>query len=372
VTLEQALVTLQRHGEDVAGADAMDDPTLLATVLGRSDELLRQRGSIRVEPGRFFRTDGREVNGEIIRFGEVAAMGRGDGHGGVLLPAGGDDLRLAEDDLAIVEAYLEARTAAMVPLYLFDPSTRGQAHDLRPSIWEKIRSGGALVWPILGLGLLALLIILERIWMLRRLHTRTDALLEQVREDVHRGHWHTAMDRCQKERGAPSRILLAGLRNRHLEKRLLDDALSEAIVREMPTLDRFMPILSVIAAVTPLLGLLGTVTGMISTFEVITEHGTGDPKMLSGGISVALVTTQLGLAVAIPVLLVQNLLSGFIEHVVGDMYMGALTLNNAIHRWHCPRLKDGTCRGRVRDLEECPSLVDDPRDGTPAAQGASR
>ena len=75
--------------------------------------------------------------------------------------------------------------------------------------------------------------------------------------------------------------------------------------------NRFSTVIPVIAAVAPLLGLLGTVTGMISTFEIITEHGTGDPRMLSSGISEALITTQLGLIVAIPMLLLGNILKGW-------------------------------------------------------------
>ena len=82
----------------------------------------------------------------------------------------------------------------------------------------------------------------------------------------------------------------------------------------------------VIAAVAPLLGLLGTVTGMISTFEIITEHGTGDPKMLSGGISEALITTQLGLVVAIPMLLLGNMLKGWSEGVFGKLESTVLRL----------------------------------------------
>jgi len=82
-----------------------------------------------------------------------------------------------------------------------------------------------------------------------------------------------------------------------------------------------------------LLGLLGTVTGMISTFHVITLYGTGDPRMMSGGISEALVTTMLGLAVAIPIMLLHTFLNRHVEHIVGDMEEKAMTLTNIIHRY---------------------------------------
>ena len=86
--------------------------------------------------------------------------------------------------------------------------------------------------------------------------------------------------------------------------------------------------LAVFGAVAPLLGLLGTVTGMIETFRVITLHGTGDPKLMSGGISEALITTELGLAVAIPIMLLHTVLSRRVDHVIGDMEKQAVHLTN--------------------------------------------
>ncbi|MDZ7829410.1 MAG: MotA/TolQ/ExbB proton channel family protein [Halofilum sp. (in: g-proteobacteria)] len=99
-------------------------------------------------------------------------------------------------------------------------------------------------------------------------------------------------------------------------------------MHESTHLERFGSLILVIAAVSPLLGLLGTVTGMISTFEVITKFGTGDPKLLSGGISTALVTTELGLAVAIPALLIGNLLSGWADRIKDEMEKAALRMTN--------------------------------------------
>jgi biopolymer transport protein ExbB len=98
-------------------------------------------------------------------------------------------------------------------------------------------------------------------------------------------------------------------------------------------LNRFGALILMIAAVAPLLGLLGTVTGMIQTFDVITEFGTSDPKLLAGGIAVALVTTELGLIVAIPCLLLGNLLSGWADGIKDDMEQGALKVIN-LHLQH--------------------------------------
>ena len=99
-------------------------------------------------------------------------------------------------------------------------------------------------------------------------------------------------------------------------------------MHESAHLNRFGAFIILIAAVAPLLGLLGTVTGMIATFDIITEFGTGDPKLLSGGISIALVTTEVGLAVAIPALIFGNLLSGWAESIKDDMEKAALHVMN--------------------------------------------
>jgi biopolymer transport protein ExbB len=120
----------------------------------------------------------------------------------------------------------------------------------------------------------------------------------------------------------------AAVRNLDRDRAHLEDIISESILNESSRLNRFGSVILVIAGVAPLLGLLGTVTGMITTFDIITEFGTGDPKLLSGGISIALVTTELGLAVAIPMLLLGNILSGWAESIKDDMEKGALRVIN--------------------------------------------
>ncbi len=124
----------------------------------------------------------------------------------------------------------------------------------------------------------------------------------------------------------------AGLDVRHETREVQESVLQEAIIHEMPVLQRGLALLAVSGAVAPLLGLLGTVTGMIETFRVITLHGTGDPKLMSGGISEALVTTEVGLAIAIPVMLAHTWLKRRVDHVIGDMEEQAVHLVNTIDR----------------------------------------
>ncbi len=349
VTVDQALLTLRRLGSEVEPPEGASDAERLGIVLAEAAAVLRERGSVRAEPGAFFLPDGREVTGTVLRVGEVAALGLAGDRGGALVPAGGETLRVADEDAGAVRALLGGRGLVMTDVRLFDPVTRGDADDGRPDPWERVRSGGPLVWPILALGLLAALVVAERLWTLHRLRPRTAGLQDEVLRHVRGGRWGDALRCCHRAGGAAGRVLAAGLRHRDLAGHGLDDVLSESIARETPALQRLLPLLAVIAAVSPLLGLLGTVTGMISTFDVITEHGTGDPQMLSGGISVALVTTQLGLTVAIPVLLVQNLLAAAAERLEGDLLRGAMALDIALQG-----VRDPTPRAAAEVPEPAP------------------
>jgi biopolymer transport protein ExbB len=158
--------------------------------------------------------------------------------------------------------------------------------------------------------------------------SNTTQLVDEVVPYLQKGEMKNALNVCQPAKGAASRVLAATIRHIDSEADHLEDIISESILHETPYLERFESAITVFAAVAPLLGLLGTVTGMISTFDVITEYGTGDPKLLSGGISEALVTTQLGLMVAIPTLLLGNLFSGWAERIKAGMESAALQVTN--------------------------------------------
>ena len=354
-TFEQALDTLHRQGVDLDVSD-LEEPAIIERIFDAGLQLVGEQASMRVAEGVFFDAQGKKHQGSIFHVGAVAALGSSPQAGGVLGPAIRGYLRVvAPETRQQARAVLEGQPPARVRLYLFDPLDRQKEVPDERTLWAFIQSGGFIVWPILGLGLLAMLIVLERLFTLQRVHTNAQRLTSQVIDIAREGRWHDAAALCKQRSGAISRVLKAALQNRHLERQLFDDSVSEAILNELPTLERFLSMLHVIAAVTPLLGLLGTVTGMISTFEVITEHGTGDPKLLSGGISEALITTELGLMVAIPVLLLHALLSGRVDHIVGDMETQTLRLNNAMHQKQCVGLG-------LRDHDEehaessCPEL----------------
>ncbi|NCF11561.1 MAG: energy transducer TonB, partial [Gammaproteobacteria bacterium] len=196
--------------------------------------------------------------------------------------------------LATLDDFSQA-TSGLVPFGI-DP-TRGQLLSLMvqaPSLVERIDQGGAVGYLIMGLGVVALLIALERLAVLIVTGLRVRA---QARRPEQPGD------------NPLGRVLRVYHDNPYADVETLELKLGEAILKELPRLNRALTLLKVIAVVAPLLGLLGTVIGMILTFQAITLFGTGDPKVMAGGISQALVTTVQGLAVAIPTLLLHTLVT---------------------------------------------------------------
>jgi biopolymer transport protein ExbB len=194
-----------------------------------------------------------------------------------------------------------------------------------------MRAGGLLAWPILLIGALALVLVLERLVVLWRLRANADALSREARQALDAGRVEECRAICRHYRRNPAAaVLAAGLAHAGQGAEALENAFREAILRQMPQLERFLPTLSVLGAVAPLLGLLGTVTGMISTFRALTTHGSGQPGLLSGGISEALITTQLGLAVAIPVLLLHHFLERRVERLADEMEATAIAFTTPL------------------------------------------
>ncbi len=200
---------------------------------------------------------------------------------------------------------LESATSGVVPMAL-DPS-KGAILSLMvqsPDLNERLKQGGAIGYLILVLGALGVIIVLQRAFGILFARRAIDAQARAAGEAEPDSK--NALGRLEKvaKDMAGDDLEAIGIR--------LDEQLAE----ESSRLNRGLPTVAVLAAVSPLLGLLGTVTGMIETFQSITLFGTGDPKLMSGGISQALITTQLGLAVAIPLVLFHSLLVGRANRIV--------------------------------------------------------
>ncbi len=187
--------------------------------------------------------------------------------------------------------------------FALDPS-RGQILSLlieAPTFWERLELGGLIGYIVIGLGIFAALVGLFRLLMLALANVKISS---QLRSDQPRGD------------NAVGRMLQVYQENRQLPPDDLERKLDEVILRESASFESFLWIVKVVAVAAPLMGLLGTVTGMIRTFQAITLFGTGDPKLMAGGISEALVTTMLGLCVAIPLVLFHAVLSNLSKRLV--------------------------------------------------------
>ncbi len=279
---------------------------------------------------------GETVQGAIIRMGNLTAIYRSGGDVGYLSPspASGRLLVSAPPGWGVcrnLKQYFEGETDDVYMDISGGAAIKQMAR--KATLWEQIQSGGVLVWPILLVGLVAVILVLERLIFLGRVRHNTDKLMTHVTELVEAGDYRGAMKETESLSGMPtSNVLKAGLTQQGQPRDIIESSLAEAILKETPRLERFLPALKVLAAIAPLLGLLGTVTGMINTFQVITVHGTGDPRLMAGGISEALITTQLGLAVAIPILVIAALLGRKVNRIASDMEEKAMALIAALLR----------------------------------------
>jgi biopolymer transport protein ExbB len=200
---------------------------------------------------------------------------------------------------------------------------------------DQIKAGGPLVYPIALLAIAAVIIILYKIVFLRSVHGSTGKIMDKVNAMAASSDWDGCEQVLRKYEGRKMpviKVVQAGLESRGEDRETLESVLQETILRELPRVERGLSLLAVFGAIAPLLGLLGTVTGMIDTFRVITLFGTGDPKLMSGGISEALVTTELGLAVAIPIMLAHTFLARRVSMIIGEMEEKAVYLTNIIQK----------------------------------------
>ena len=336
LTYEQAGASLGEYGMAVEFTDGMTQDEQVTAVFNNGLQALTRSSEVVKAPASWFSADGKQVEGEMISIGRIAAFGlAGPAESGALAPIGDGKYRVLADqaqfDSSIANAIAAGNGPESLPLFLFEGSR--QSVDIKPpeTVLEYINSGGIVAWIIIGLGALAMLLVVLRAIFLSRAGSSGSRIVKALSPYLEKGQTREALDACKKYNGSTSRVVQATLRNADRNREYVEDVISESILHESPRLNRFGALIMIIASIAPLLGLLGTVTGMISTFDIITEFGTGDPKLLSGGISTALVTTQLGLIIAIPALVLGNLLSGWSNRIKDDMEKLALTVVNSVH-----------------------------------------
>jgi biopolymer transport protein ExbB len=194
-----------------------------------------------------------------------------------------------------------------------------------------VTAGGWLMVPIILSSVAAVAIIVERFWALKQEKIVPANLVAHV-WTLHKKNELTR-ERLKALRGSSplGRILAAGLLNMHHDREVMKEAIEDTGRQVVVELDRFLNTLGTIASITPLLGLLGTVIGMIKVFTAITAMGVGNPTVLAGGISEALITTAAGLSVAIPSLMFYRYFRGRVDMLVLKMEEEALKLVEVIH-----------------------------------------
>jgi biopolymer transport protein ExbB len=253
-------------------------------------EVVQQDGSVRTQ--------------DIIRIGAYTIISEGD-----YLQYGNETNTLAELQRrppTRLQRFAESFTGSATDLdkIMVDP-TRGQLLSmlpLKPNLWERIQQGGIIGYIILALGATGLLIALMRYLYLSFVASRINAQAKDLSELSDKNPLGRVALVYRKYRGHP------------VQEREI--ALEEAILKEVPVIERHNGFIKLLAAVAPLLGLLGTVIGMIITFQSITLFGTSDPKLMAGGISTALVTTVLGLSVAIPLLFAHTFIASKSKRII--------------------------------------------------------
>ena len=198
-------------------------------------------------------------------------------------------------------------------------------------MFEIIQKGGILMWPIIACSVLAMGIICERFWALRTNRVLPPGLLAQIWRYYKEKQLDSARIRILGRSSPLGAILAAGLNNHRHGRDVMKDSIEETGRQVVHDLGRFLDTLGTIASITPLLGLLGTVFGMIEVFSAIMVGGIGDPTVLAGGISVALLTTAAGLSVAIPSLMFHRYFQGKVIDLVLKMEEEALKLVEIIH-----------------------------------------
>jgi len=331
--LMQATNTLKPYGIEIL-VDKEKYQEALKEIFNHTDTLIRDLSSIRTEKGAFYAQDGSELQGEIVHIGNIASYGISSTLSGALVPAGANKLKIwkAPEAKESAQALQNNSNIDKLHIFLYENASK-EIEDLKEKTYiDIINSGGIIGWVIVALGLVGLLLAVARAFFLMGASSTTNSLSKDTLQTLLKDGIEDTLQFLKSKRGSTARVLKATVRNLDRDREHIEDIVAEAILHESSRLDKFGSVILVIAAVSPLLGLLGTVTGMIATFDIITEFGTGDPKLLSGGISIALVTTELGLIVAIPILMLGNLLGGWAEKVKDSMEHSALHIINEYNK----------------------------------------
>lgn len=288
----------------------------LLIMLQQTIEAQRQALQANWQPRQIVDQHGQLKTAQVLQLGPVSWAISSDDSGGLLDRQGQIPSIALASDAEQSQLWQQQQTQGSGILH-FDPSLNRaiKLAQQQESVLEHINKGGLWAMPILAFGLIALLCALAKSWQLSRLPKWLPALALRIKNKLKNGDLVGAQalqQQLQQQRpGSQSKLLAICLGEPNIKQR--EDALFNYLMFDKQHLEHWLGTIAIIAAVAPLLGLLGTVSGMIETFKLMTIFGSGDASVVSGGISEALVTTELGLIVAIPALLLHAVLQRWVK-----------------------------------------------------------
>ncbi|MCM8792980.1 MAG: MotA/TolQ/ExbB proton channel family protein [Candidatus Omnitrophica bacterium] len=201
-------------------------------------------------------------------------------------------------------------------------------------MWEIIQKGGPVMYPIIFCSILSLAVVIERLYHLHRAKIDTQEFMDNIANILRRNRLRDALQKCEETPGPIAHILKAGILKQGRPREEIKEAIEDAALQEIPRLEKNLGILATVAHIAPLLGLLGTVTGMVRAFQVVQEKSASlnpiNPGDLAGGIWEALLTTVAGLVVAIPTFVVYNYLVSRVDGFILEMERSATELVNLL------------------------------------------
>lgn len=198
-------------------------------------------------------------------------------------------------------------------------------------VWEVFQSGGPVMWPLLACSVLSLAVILERmLFWLSFIRRRNRSLAGEVLNLASRGEWETIRRQTLHSKDYIIRVMVSGILHREYDMGRAMEAEAESQVRRM---QRFMSVLDTMITVSPLLGIFGTVLGIITSFKILGTAGIDDPRAVTGGIAQALITTAAGLGIAIISVFPYNYFNSRVDHAVHEMEKYATSLELTFERF---------------------------------------
>lgn len=295
--------------------------------LGRLEALLGGAS----QPGEAVDGEGQIHQGVLAAFGPVSYFMAKDGDlgGEVVVTQSGELPRFVNDSAQSIAKLMKGEMVA-VPV---DPSG-GNARaleNLRGGPMALIRKGGLWIWPILLLALLSLIFGLMKLAQFSRFREPSDAWVTAILAALRTRDTEKALQIAGERRHPAGEVMVKLVKTSEHSPDLVEETLYEQLMGVQSRVSTMLPVIAITAATAPLLGLLGTVSGMIATFNLITLFGSGDPKPLAGGISEALITTMFGLVVAIPALIVHAFLSRRAQGIVQTTERLGLSLVNGLN-----------------------------------------